>query len=164
MSPKLSRKKLLANQIELCAQYGFPLNRMDIRVVIKTYLDTTGMAVPFFKNSLSGVDWVHAFLNWHKTSVKERIANNIKDNINSSVKSGFRAKGYINSSVKSGFRATGLYPQNVEPLLKHLTGRKCKLNQLLSPEQETEAMVPSLTEFLREALFPKKGNTGEKNT
>lgn len=71
-------EKVLVNRLILCAQYGFPLTRMDLRIVIKTYLDSTGRDVSQFKSNLPGLDWLRSFLKRHSTSLTERIANNIK--------------------------------------------------------------------------------------
>ena len=71
-------EQILVQKIALCARFGFPLNRKDIRLVIKSYVDSTGRDIPQLQSNMPGEDWVRSFLERHKSTLSERIANNIK--------------------------------------------------------------------------------------
>lgn len=51
---------------------------MDLRVVVKGYLDKQGRTVKKFKNNLPGEDWVISFLTRHKEQLSSRMSQNIK--------------------------------------------------------------------------------------
>jgi len=61
----------------LCSDYGYPLSLLDLRMIVKSYLDCEGRTIERFSNNLPGVDWASSFLRRHK-SLSQRIANNIK--------------------------------------------------------------------------------------
>lgn len=61
-----------------CADWGFPLSLMDVRMMAKYYLDGRGKTVNIFKNNIPGVDWTYSLLERHKDSYGQRIATNIK--------------------------------------------------------------------------------------
>lgn len=61
-----------------CADWGFPLSLMDIRMMAKYYLDRKGRTVNIFKNNIPGVDWTYSLLNRHRDSFGQRLATNIK--------------------------------------------------------------------------------------
>ncbi|KAF2899780.1 hypothetical protein ILUMI_06401 [Ignelater luminosus] len=48
--------------IAMCADWGFPLTTLDIRLIVKSYMDQHGYTEPMFKNNLPGYDWVKAFI------------------------------------------------------------------------------------------------------
>ncbi|XP_022181112.1 jerky protein homolog-like [Myzus persicae] len=59
------------------ADFGFPLIPADLKLSIKTYLDSKGVRVSRFKNNTPGDDWVSGFLKRHpELSVK--VSSNIK--------------------------------------------------------------------------------------
>ncbi|XP_025407415.1 uncharacterized protein LOC112681370 [Sipha flava] len=65
--------------LSLCAEWGYPLDRYDIRMVVKGYLDRRGKKVrQFNKNNLPGKDWANGFLTRHKTKLALRLCQNIK--------------------------------------------------------------------------------------
>ena len=69
------------NEIEgkvlLCADFGFPISMMDLRFIVKSYLDMQGRTVLQFANNLPGRDWSCRFLKRHK-NITRRTCNNIK--------------------------------------------------------------------------------------
>jgi len=59
------------------ADFGFPLIPADLKLSIKTYLDSKGVRVSRFKNNTPGDDWVSGFLKRHpELSVK--VSSKIK--------------------------------------------------------------------------------------
>ncbi|KAG5897541.1 hypothetical protein JTB14_004316 [Gonioctena quinquepunctata] len=61
-----------------CADWGFPLSLLDMRMMAKYYLDRKGRTVHLFKNNLPGIDWTYSLLQRHKKSYGQRISTNIK--------------------------------------------------------------------------------------
>lgn len=61
-----------------CSDWGFPLNRMNIRMMAKYYLDRKDKTINMFKNNVPGIDWTYSLLNRHKNSFGQRLATNIK--------------------------------------------------------------------------------------
>lgn len=59
------------------SDYGFPVDEVELRHIIKTYLDRQGRSVQRFKNNLPGRDWAKSFLRRH-TDLTARISSNIK--------------------------------------------------------------------------------------
>lgn len=60
------------------ATWGFPLNRMDIRNYIRTYLNMAGKQVREFRNNTPSNFWVENFLSRHKNEITIRTCQNIK--------------------------------------------------------------------------------------
>lgn len=57
--------------------FGFPVDELDFRFLIKAYLDKQGKQIKCFKNNTPGRDWVKLFLT-RQTDLSVRFANNIK--------------------------------------------------------------------------------------
>ena len=60
-----------------CSDYGFPLQPMDLRIIVKIYLDSEGRTVPMFSMNLPGPDWAQSFIKRH-SEIRKRVANDIK--------------------------------------------------------------------------------------
>nr|CAH7727746.1 unnamed protein product [Callosobruchus chinensis] len=60
-------------------EYGFPLNELDLRYIVKTYLTRQGRTVQCFCNNVPGRDWVKSFLNRHP-QLTVKFSSNIKRN------------------------------------------------------------------------------------
>ncbi|XP_049810031.1 uncharacterized protein LOC126253016 [Schistocerca nitens] len=57
------------------ASYGFPMTLLDLRCVIKSYLDRTGSKVPVFGNgNFPGREWAMSFMKRHKYVLSEHVA------------------------------------------------------------------------------------------
>lgn len=67
-----------SDRIVLLGEWGFPLTYLDLRLVVKGYLDKQGRTVRKFKNNLPGEDWVISFLKRHKKQLSSRMSQNIK--------------------------------------------------------------------------------------
>lgn len=57
--------------------YGFPIDKVNLRFIIKSYLDRIGRRVRIFPNNLPGLSWTESFLNRQK-ELSVRLASNIK--------------------------------------------------------------------------------------
>lgn len=67
----------LRSGIEKAAEWGFPLTRMDIRTLVKQFLDAQGKRVKCFKENMPGLDWFYKFLKRNPV-LTERMCQNIK--------------------------------------------------------------------------------------
>lgn len=68
----------LVHLIVLAGEWGYPLEKIDIRYIVKAYLDRKGIRVAKFNNNMPGVDWANLFCLRHKESLTERLCENIK--------------------------------------------------------------------------------------
>jgi len=78
-SLSLSEEKLIIDNILLCAEWGFPLDRLDLRLLVKGYLDRRGKKVKRFgRSNMPGKEWAHSFLTRHSDVLAVRLCQNIK--------------------------------------------------------------------------------------
>lgn len=61
--------------IKQLSEWSFPLTKMDIRLLVKNYLNKKGKNVRVFKNNLPGVDFVNGFMK--RNNLTQRLATNI---------------------------------------------------------------------------------------
>lgn len=59
------------------SKFGFPLDSMDLRMIVKSYLTRIGRNVSQFRNNVPGHEWVLGFLKRHQ-ELTVRFASNIK--------------------------------------------------------------------------------------
>jgi len=71
-----NEEKVIAEHVTVVSDWGFPLESLDLRLIVKGYLDRTGRNLPKWKNNLPGPDWVKSFLRRH-SELKERTCQNI---------------------------------------------------------------------------------------
>ena len=64
--------------MRVVAEWGFPFDTFDLRVLAKTYLDKVGRVVSKFKNNYPSRDWANNFLARHKDKITLRTCQNIK--------------------------------------------------------------------------------------
>lgn len=76
----LSQKEedYLVENINICSEWGYPLEPIDLRLIIKGYLDKLGIVVKKFKNNMPGADYVKSFLRRHDKKISLRFDQNIK--------------------------------------------------------------------------------------
>lgn len=68
-----AEKKLLAEKLQICAEWGYPLDFYGLRVIIKAYLDGLGKIVKKCKNNLPGPDFAAGFIKRHKEKLAIRL-------------------------------------------------------------------------------------------
>uniref|UniRef100_A0A6P7H532 Uncharacterized protein LOC114347107 n=1 Tax=Diabrotica virgifera virgifera TaxID=50390 RepID=A0A6P7H532_DIAVI len=69
----------LVDVVIASAEYGAPLTSLEIRMLVKQYLDARGTRVVYFSNNnLPSCDWVKAFLSRHKHILTQRHCQNVK--------------------------------------------------------------------------------------
>ncbi|CAG5003196.1 unnamed protein product [Parnassius apollo] len=66
--------------INVCAEWGYPMELYDLRVLVKNYLDRLGVTEKRFKNNLPGPDFTRSFLKRHSDKITQRVSQNIKRN------------------------------------------------------------------------------------
>ncbi|CAG4979283.1 unnamed protein product [Parnassius apollo] len=68
----------LVEHLNICGDWGYPLDTTDLRYIIKMYLDSMNIRHKIFKNNMPGIDYVNAFMKRHANKLWKRICRNIK--------------------------------------------------------------------------------------
>ena len=55
-------EELLVKRVKTCGEWGFPMDSMDLRLIVKGYLDRRGMNIAKFKENMPGKEWAVSFL------------------------------------------------------------------------------------------------------
>lgn len=71
-------ENLLIMNLNVCSDWGYPLDTYDLQLLVKNYLDKLGRSVPRFRNNLPGKEFVYGFLKRHKNDISNRMCENIK--------------------------------------------------------------------------------------
>lgn len=71
-------EKLFVKRLQICGDWGYPIDPLTLRLLVKDYLDRQGKTVPKFKDNLPGRDFVYQFLKRHSDSLSARMCQNIK--------------------------------------------------------------------------------------
>ena len=69
-------ERKLAELVDVVAGWGYPLGSLEIRLLVKNYLDTLGVVSPVFINNLPGERWMRRFA--ERCNLSARVASNIK--------------------------------------------------------------------------------------
>ena len=62
--------------INVLTDWKVLINKMDLRIFVKTYLDKKGIIDGVFKDNVPGNDWAELFIKWH--SLTQRLADNVR--------------------------------------------------------------------------------------
>lgn len=73
----LTEEKAITNTILYASDWGYPFERNDVKMLVKSFLDRSGKKVKKFKNNLPGDEWYHLFIKRHSSILKPRLAENI---------------------------------------------------------------------------------------
>ncbi|CAH2093066.1 unnamed protein product [Euphydryas editha] len=68
----------LIEKINECTDWGYPLDTMSLRYIVKINLDKLGITHKKFKNNYPGPDFVQNFLQRHKNLISPKVYKNIK--------------------------------------------------------------------------------------
>lgn len=71
-------EKLFVKRLQICGDWGYPIDPLTLRLLVKDYLDRQGKTVRKFKDKLPGRDFVYQFLKRHSNSLSARMCQNIK--------------------------------------------------------------------------------------
>ena len=74
----LQEESLLVDKLLILAEWGYPLTTLDLRLVVKDYLDKKGVDVCRFKDNMPGVEWGNSFLKRHNGELSKRLCENLK--------------------------------------------------------------------------------------
>lgn len=61
-----------------CAEWGYPVESYDLRIIVKSYLDHSGRNESRFKDNMPGREWAYSYLKRHEAKISERMCQNIK--------------------------------------------------------------------------------------
>ncbi|XP_046689276.1 MFS-type transporter clz9-like [Homalodisca vitripennis] len=68
----------LAECVSLAGDWGFPLNMLDIRLIVKGFLDRSGRNKKRFKNNMPGVEFAMAFVQRYKSKLSNKLCQNVE--------------------------------------------------------------------------------------
>lgn len=71
-------ESLIVTNLAKCAEWGYPLDLFDLRLIVKSYLDRGGRVVKRFKNNMPGRDFALSFMKRHEKDLASRLCQNIK--------------------------------------------------------------------------------------
>jgi len=71
-------EELLVQKLICCGNWGYPLTDLDLRMIVKGYLDRRGREVAQFKENFPGYEWTKLFLRRHHAQLSVRVCQNIK--------------------------------------------------------------------------------------
>jgi len=71
-------EKCFTSHIIFMSDYGFPVDKTDLRYIVKSYLDRLGKKLNTFKNNLPGLSWVSNFLKLNKPLVWPHISKDLE--------------------------------------------------------------------------------------
>ena len=67
----------LIQNVLVCAEWGYPMDLLDIRLFVKSYLDSKDIKIRRFRQNLPGKDWAMSFISRHR-HLTNRVVPNIK--------------------------------------------------------------------------------------
>lgn len=62
-------EKKLVDRLMICAEWGYPMDTYDLRIIVKHYLDACGRTIKRFANNMPGRDFAISFLQRHKANL-----------------------------------------------------------------------------------------------
>ena len=76
----LSREEeqIFVDHLIVVSQWGFPFSKLDLRLLVKGYLEKSSRIVKSFKNNMPDDDWAQNFLKSHRNAITRRTCQNIR--------------------------------------------------------------------------------------
>ena len=71
-------ERSFAKHLIVVAEWGFPFPNLDLRLIVKAYLDKANRRVSQFKNNTPGEDWARSFLRHHSNELSLQHCQNMK--------------------------------------------------------------------------------------
>ena len=68
----------IIQHIKTLSQWGFPFDTLDLRILVRTYLEKQGRTVAQFASNLPSKEWARNFLQRHRNELALRTCQNIK--------------------------------------------------------------------------------------
>ena len=72
----VDEEEAIVGGILTLAEWGFPMDRFVLKMIVRDYLNSTKRKVLVFKNNTPGPDYINNFLNWHKHRLRLRTVSN----------------------------------------------------------------------------------------
>lgn len=72
-----NEEKSFIEHLNVVAEWGYPFDTVDLRLLAKAYLDKRGRTEYRLKNNLPGPDWAKFFFIRHKNKISNRFSANI---------------------------------------------------------------------------------------
>jgi len=71
-------ENMIVERLVKCAEWGYPMDSMDLRMIVKHICDKKGTVIKRFKDNMPGKEFALSFLKRHAKSITPRICQNIK--------------------------------------------------------------------------------------
>ena len=68
---------VIAKNVATLGDWGFPVDMLDLRLLVKNYLEARGRTVRKFRNNLPGPDWLKSFMQRRRAIITPRLCQNI---------------------------------------------------------------------------------------
>ena len=72
-----AEEKVFVNHLVVLSEWGFPFSKLDLRLVVKSYLDKLDRVVKKIKDNIPGEEWATSFLKRHPERICTRTCQNI---------------------------------------------------------------------------------------
>src|SRR3989442_100422 len=69
-------ESVLVSRLLVCADWGYPVDILDLRLLVKAYFDQKGVKHTKFKNNMPGIDWTKSFMKRQRQELSERLCQN----------------------------------------------------------------------------------------
>ncbi|KAA0201700.1 hypothetical protein HAZT_HAZT003321 [Hyalella azteca] len=69
--------RIIAQNVVVLADWGCPLTHLEIRMIVRDFLNKSGKEVTTFKNNQPGIDWVNNFIARYKHLLSTIMCQNI---------------------------------------------------------------------------------------
>ena len=73
-----TEEKCFVHHLLTVAEWGFPMDRLDLAFMVKAYLDRIGRVVKCFRDNIPGKDWVASFLKRYRGEMSLKKCPNLK--------------------------------------------------------------------------------------
>ena len=74
----IEEENVIVKHLIVVGDWGFPFSRLDLRLLVKSYLDRSNRTVKRFKENLPGDEWAKSFIKRHAKDIQPQLCQNIK--------------------------------------------------------------------------------------
>ena len=61
-----NEERLLMDRLKISAEWGYPIDTLSLRMIVKEFLDSREKKIVRFKDNLPGKEFIYSFLKHHK--------------------------------------------------------------------------------------------------
>ncbi|XP_041985244.1 uncharacterized protein LOC121737649 isoform X2 [Aricia agestis] len=69
-------EKYITKYLNICSEWGYPLDAYDVRLLVKDYLDRIGITVKKFRDNMPGPNYLTGFLSRNQQDISLRLSEN----------------------------------------------------------------------------------------